>query len=85
LLSYGFKCWCRTISETAGEEDEGVCAAAAAAAAAASAADLYDDIHVVCAQAEEKRLSINEFLAAVLSISALTPSAQDEVLVFLHM
>jgi len=48
----------RTISETAGEEDEG---------------------------AEEKRLSINEFLAAVLSISALTPSAQDEVLVFLHI
>ena len=81
MLSYGFKCWCRTISETAGEADEGVCAAAAAAAAA----ELYDDIHVICAQAEEKRLSINEFLAAVLSISALTPSAQDEVLVFLHM
>ena len=77
MLSYGFKCWCRTISETAGEEDEGVCAAAAA--------ELYDDIHVVCAQAEEKRLSINEFLAAVLGISALTPSAQDEVLVFLQM
>ncbi len=78
MLRSRFKCWCRTISETAGEEDEGVCAAA-------SAAYLDDDIHVVFAQAEEKRLSINEFLSAVLSISALTPSAQDDVLVFLQM
>ena len=33
--------------------------------------------------AEEKRLQINEFLASVLGSSALTQSAQDEVLIFL--
>ena len=36
-------------------------------------------------QAEEKRIHINEFLAAVMGLSALTQAAQDEVLIFLLM
>ncbi len=37
------------------------------------------------AQAEDKRLQINEFIAAVLAMGALSKAAQDEVLLFLQM
>ncbi len=76
--TYARDCFhCRTAEETAGEEDEGVCSAAAADN---TAIHFFEN-----AQAEEKRLQINEFLAAVLSSAALTQAAQDEVLIFLQM
>lgn len=69
---------CRIAQETAGEEDEGV---SSAAAGYNTATNRFLSI----VQAEEKRLQINEFLAAVLGTAAFTQAAQDEALIFLQM
>ncbi len=58
-------------------------------ASAASFPEVFRTAHETAGEedegAEEKRLQINEFLAAVLGMSALTQAAQDEVLIFLLM
>jgi hypothetical protein len=70
---------CRTAHETVGEEDEGVSACFSVLSLVQSGS------YYCCAQAEEKRLEINAFLAAVLSMGSLTQAAQEEALTFLQM